>query len=107
MRLLYCLWHKRSIIIMYLLTEVIFYSGQREDLPVNGYRPDAIFNETGDYWGITFMELAIENFDVPSPAIIKFSFQDCHYEEVMPGQLFTIMEGSRQVGEGKIISIED
>ena len=31
---------------MYLFTEVIFYSGQRKYLPKNGYRPDAIFNET-------------------------------------------------------------
>lgn len=37
---------------------------------------------------------------------IKFSFQDCHYLDVFEGQSFAIMEGARQAGEGKIISIE-
>lgn len=91
---------------MYLFAEVIFYSGQRKHLPQNGYRPDAIFNETKEYWGITFIELPIEAFDIPTPATIKFSFQDCHYEDVIPMQFFTIMEGDLQVGEGKILSIE-
>lgn len=91
---------------MYLFTEVIFYSGQRKDLPANGYRPDAIFNESQDYWGIIFIDLPVEKFDVSTPAAIKFSFQDLHYQEVLPGQSFVIMEGVQQVGEGKIISIE-
>ena len=91
---------------MYLFAEVIFYSGRRKHLPRNGYRSDAIFNESRDYWGITFTELPIEKFDISTPAIIKFSFQDCHYEDVIPGQSFSIMEGSHQVGEGKILSIE-
>lgn len=91
---------------MYLFTEVIFYSGQRKCLPTNGYRPDAVFNRAKDYWGITFLELAVEKFDVPAPAIIKFTFQNSHYQEVMRGQSFAIMEGGKQVGEGKIISIE-
>lgn len=91
---------------MYLFTEVIFYSGQRKYLPTKGYRPDAVFNEEKDYWGITFVELSVEKFNVPVPAIIKFSFQNAHYQEVMQGQPFAIMEGARQVGEGKIISIE-
>ncbi|MBD5460567.1 MAG: hypothetical protein HDR26_06435 [Lachnospiraceae bacterium] len=92
---------------MYLLTEVIFFSGQRRHLPASGYRPDAIFNESQDYWGITFIDLPIEKFDVFTPAIIKFTFQECHYQEVSLGQSFAIMEGARQVGKGKIISIEE
>lgn len=91
---------------MYLFVEVTFYSKQREYLPANGYRPDAVFNKSKDYWGITFVDLPIEKFDVPTPAILKFSFQDCHYQEVALGQSFKIMEGARQVGEGRIISIE-
>ncbi len=55
---------------------------------------------------ITFVELPAEKFDVPIPAIIKFTFQNSHYQDVMLGQSFTIMEGFNQVGEGKIISIE-
>ena len=91
---------------MYLFAEVIFYSKKMKYLPKDGYRPDAIFNENKDYWGITFIDLPIEKFDVPTPAIIKFTFQACHYQEVKPEQKFLIMEGARQVGEGKIISIE-
>ena len=90
---------------MYSFTEVIFYSGKRKYLPKNGYRPDAIFNETKEYWGITFVELPAEKFDVPVPAIIKFTFQNSH-QDVMQGQSFAIMEGFNQVGEGKIISIK-
>lgn len=92
---------------MYLYAEVIFYSGQRKHLPVSGYRPDAVFQGNQDYWGITFLDLPAERFDVATPAMIKFSFQDSHYQEVVPGQSFTIMEGARQVGEGKIVSIEE
>ena len=92
---------------MYLFVEVIFYSGHRKHLPVNGYRPDAVFNDSGDYWGITFIELPVEKFDIPTPAIMKFTFQDCHYQEVMPNQSFEIMEGAKEVGVGKIISIEN
>ena len=91
---------------MYLFTEVIFYSGQRKHLPTNGYRPDAVFDKMHDYWGITFVELLVDKFDVPAPAMIKFTFQNSHYQDVIEGQSFAIMEGFHQVGEGKIISIE-
>lgn len=91
---------------MHLLAEVIFYSAQRKHLPKNGYRPDATFYENKEYWGITFMDLPITDFDSPTPATVKFSFDEKHYEEVEPGQKFQIMEGARQVGEGVIISME-
>ena len=32
---------------MYLVTEVIFFSGKRENSPQEGYHPDAIFNISG------------------------------------------------------------
>ena len=91
---------------MYLFVEVIFYSDKRKYLPEKGYHPDAVFNENSDYWGITFVELQIEKFDAPAPAVIIFTFQEYHYQEVKEGQSFKIMEGPHQVGEGKIISIE-
>lgn len=91
---------------IYLFAEVIFYSEQRKHFPTNGYRSDAIFNKSNDYWGITFIDLPIEKFNAPTLTIIKFSFQDCHYQEVMAGQSFLIMEVPHQVGEGQIISIE-
>lgn len=89
-----------------VFVEVIFYTGQRKTLPETGYRPDAVFGKSGDYWGITFIELQADKFDFPTPAIVKFTFEDCHYEEVCVGQKFLIMEGANQVGEGKIISID-
>ena len=92
---------------MYLYVEVIFYSGQRKALPGSGYRPDAVFQGNQDYWGISFLDLPVERFDAATPAMMKFSFQDAHYREVVSGQFFAIMEGARQVGEGKIISIEE
>lgn len=91
---------------MYLFTEVIFYAGQRKTLPKDGYRPDAIFDQNKAYWGISFLALPVEAFDTATPAFVKFSVQEAHYQEVRPGQTFAIMEGSRQVGEGKIITIE-
>ena len=91
---------------MHLFAEVVFYSNRRKHLPVAGYRPDATFNANKDYWGITFIDLPISSFDTPTPACIQFTFQECHYNEVKPEQIFQIMEGACQVGEGKIICIE-
>lgn len=91
---------------MYLLVEVIFYSGQRSSLPQTGYRPDVVFDKSGDYWGITFVELKPELFDVPTQSIIKFTFDDYHYKEVCVGEKFSIMEGGHKVGEGKVIEME-
>ena len=70
---------------MYLLAEVFFYAGQRSSLPQVGYRPDAVFDNAGNYWGITFVELQADRFDVPIPAIIKFTFEEYHYSEVSVG----------------------
>ena len=78
---------------MYLLAEVFFYAGQRSSLPQVGYRPDAVFDNAGNYWGITFVELQADRFDVPIPAIIKFTFEEYHYSEVSVGATFSIMEG--------------
>ena len=91
---------------MYLFVEVLFYSGQRVHLPASGYRPDAVFAGRDDYWGITFPDLSGIEFDAPTLTIVRFTFQECHYGEVKPGQSFAIMEGPHQVGEGSVISIE-
>lgn len=90
---------------IYLFAEVTFYFGQRKTLPPTGYRPDAIFNAQGDYWGITFIHLPVVEFDAPAPATFIFTFQENHYKEVTPGQKFRIMEGARQVGEGRVLSL--
>lgn len=92
---------------MRLFVEVIFYSGQRARLPASGYRPDAVFAGSEEYWGIAFLDLPAEEFDSPTPAVIQFTFQEHHYGEVTPGQSFAIMEGPNKVGEGMVVSIEN
>ena len=56
--------------------------------------------------GITFVELQADRFDVPIPAIIKFTFEEYHYSEVSVGATFSIMEGGHKVGVGKIIGMD-
>lgn len=89
---------------MQLFVEVIFYSNQRDSLPTCGYRPDAIFNKSNEYWGIVFTDLLLEKFDEPSLATIQFSFNQAHYYGLIQGQTFQIMEDPHQVGEGTIIT---
>ena len=92
---------------IYLIVDVIFYSGKRNTLPVRKYRPDIIVDGMEDsYWGITFTDIDLSDFDVACIAEIKFTFQPKHYAEVSIGQTFKIMEGANQVGEGKILFIE-
>lgn len=89
-----------------LISRSLFYAGQRSSLPQVGYRPDAVFDNAGNYWGITFVELQADRFDVPIPAIIKFTFEEYHYSEVSVGATFSIMEGGHKVGTGKIIGMD-
>lgn len=52
--------------------EVILYSGQRNYLPTTGYRPNAIFNETKEYWEITIVcnyGRAKENTEAAAPVL--------------------------------------
>lgn len=88
-----------------LSVEVTFFSGQRKNLPYTGYRPDAIFEDydENELWGIFFSELNIEQFDKPVLAKMRFSLQTYHYHQVRVGQRFTIKEGPKTVGEGKIV----
>lgn len=86
-----------------LISRSLFYAGQRSSLPQVGYRPDAVFDNAGNYWGITFVELQADRFDVPIPAIIKFTFEEYHYSEVSVGATFSIMEGGHKVGTGKLL----
>ena len=91
---------------MHLKAEVVFHSGGRRHLPVSGYRPDAVFDGFQEYWGIVFVELKATQFDTPSRATIAFTFSDSHYLDAAPHQGFRIMEGAREVGCGKVLSIE-
>ena len=90
-----------------ILSEVFFYSNKRQYLPVVGYRPDALLEgqNPDEYWGITFMDCSISEFDTWSTAKIKFTFQNSHYDQVKEGQMFQIMEGRNAVGVGKVIRV--
>lgn len=91
----------------FVKVEVVFFGKKRKTLPLAGYRPDITINNIADsYWGITFTELNVMEFDVPYEAKIHFTFQKCHYSEIEIGQCFKIMEGLTQVGKGQFISIE-
>jgi len=90
-----------------LIADVIFYIGKINTLPVRNYRTDIIVEGIEDsYWGITFTDIDLSDFDVGCIAEIKFTFRPKHYAEVSIGQTFKIMEGANQVGEGKILFIE-
>lgn len=91
------------IVNKYIKVLVYFHSGKRKTLPSVGYRPDAVFDK--DYWGITFIELNVENFNVLSNATIAFTFVEEHYDEVYIGQEFSIREGAHEVGKGTILEI--
>jgi len=93
---------------IYLIANVMFYSGKRATLPGTYYRPDIIVDGYSDdyYWGITFTDLVMSDFDVPEIAEVRFTFDLKHYDEVTIGQTFKIMEGPHQVGEGEILFIE-
>lgn len=88
-----------------LSVEITFYFGQRKNLPNTGYRPDAVFEgyDENDLWGIYFSELNVDEFDKPVLAKMRFSLQTYHYHQVWVGQHFTIREGPKAVGEGKIV----
>lgn len=76
-------------------------------MPSSGYRPDAIFNNSNEYWGIVFTNLLLAKFDESTLATIQFSFKPSHYYELTQGQTFQIMESPHQVGEGTIIAIDN
>ena len=88
---------------MYLLAEVFFYAGQRSSLPQVGYRPDAVFDNAGNYWGITFVELQADRFDVPIPAIIKFTFEEYHYSEISVEQRFRLWRADTRLVSERLL----
>lgn len=91
---------------MFFIAEVTFFSHKREHLPLNGYRPHAVFDIRKEYWGIKFIELSVIGFDIPTQCFIQFTFQDSLYDEIELNQTFRIMEGPHCVGEGRVLSIE-
>lgn len=88
-----------------LAVEVTFFSGQRNNLPSAGYRPDAVFEgfDENEQWCIYFMKLDADAFDKPVPARIRFGLQTYHYHQVRAGQRFVMREGPKVVGEGRIV----
>lgn len=90
----------------YIEVQIKFLEGSRKKLPLNGYRPDIVIEKKAEYWGVTFVELKISEFNKWMAAKMKFTFWDCHYKEIKVGQLFSVMEGPHKVAEGKIIALK-
>lgn len=86
-----------------LISRSLFLCRTAKQSAASGIPTRCCFDNAGNYWGITFVELQADRFDVPIPAIIKFTFEEYHYSEVSVGATFSIMEGGHKVGTGKII----
>lgn len=84
-----------------------FDSKKRErfpDLNSGIYRPHIVINGTTEYLGIEFESSNLKEFDREDKAIIRSLYNLDMYENLIPGVSFTIREGRKIVGKGKIES---
>lgn len=87
----------------YMRVLVSFHGEKRKSIPFVGYRPDAVFYK--EYWGITFLEMDVNDFGVLGNAVITFTFVESHIDEVFIGQEFSIREGANEVAIATITEI--
>ena len=86
----------------------IFDSKKREKFPdLNSeiYRPHIVINGDNEYLGIEFETSKLKEFDKEDKAIIRSLYNTDMYEKLIPGVLFTIREGRKIVGNGRVESI--
>ncbi|MBP5593142.1 MAG: hypothetical protein J6X75_03110 [Clostridia bacterium] len=86
----------------------IFDSKKREKFPdLNSeiYRPHIVINGDNEYLGIEFETSKLKEFDKEDKAIIRSLYNPDMYEKLIPGVLFTIREGRKIVGNGRVESI--
>ena len=86
----------------------IFDSKKREKFPdLNSeiYRPHIVINGDNEYLGIEFETSKIKEFDKEDKAIIRSLYNPDMYKKLIPGVLFTIREGRKIVGNGRVESI--
>ena len=88
--------------------ECSFDSQKRSVFPdLNGaaYRPHLVVKGTKDYLGIEFVSADVDEFDTPGRAEIVTLYSLALYENLNEGAEFTIREGPKIVGTGKILSV--
>ena len=85
----------------------VFDSKKRESFPnLNSgiYRPHIVIDGTTEYLGIEFESSELKEFDKEDKAVIRSLYNLDMYENLIPGASFTIREGRKIVGKGKIES---
>ena len=88
--------------------ECSFDSQKRSVFPdLNGaaYRPHLVVKGTKEYLGIEFVSADVDEFDTPGRAEIVTLYSLALYENLNEGAEFTIREGPKIVGTGKILSV--
>ena len=85
----------------------IFDGSKKKDLPnfnSNMYMPHLVIKGTKEYLGVVFESSDIESFDNYGKAIIRTLYSLNLYENLIDGTEFTIREGNKIVGSGRIIA---
>lgn len=93
-----------------LEVEVRFFSNVRKTFPrlatVNnvGYRPRFVVAGIEERLGVQFLKSDLREFDQPGKAIVSLCFfESIDYSSLKPSVAFSIMEGPRAVGEGRVV----
>ena len=68
------------------------------------YMPHLVIKGTKEYLGVVFESSDIESFDNYGKAIIRTLYSLNLYENLIDGTEFTIREGNKIVGSGRIIA---
>lgn len=94
-------------LVNYYQIEFSFDSKKRETFPhLNDgtYWPHLMIDQTKTYLGVAFESSSIHEFDQVGEGIIRTIYRLDMYEGFLPNTHFTIREGNKIVGEGKIVS---
>ncbi len=88
--------------------EFIFDSKKKMIFPKleeGSYRPHFVIKGTKPYLGIEFESSDIEVFDQWGTGVVRTLYDLSLYDDLLPGTEFTIREGKKIVGSGKIIEM--
>ena len=86
--------------------EYIFYSGKRKEMPILNtkvYRPHVVINGSKEFLGICFVNGTVNQFDQLGTGTIEGLYSPYMYDCLTEGIEFTIREGNKIVGRGKIL----
>lgn len=87
--------------------EYIFYSGKRKEMPIlnaKQYRPHIVINGSKEFLGVCFVNGDVVEFDRLGTGIIDGLYSPNLYSSLISGTEFTIREGNKIVGKGKILN---